>query len=396
MDVVQRIKAFDAGRNPELLQVKYASMRESGFAFFRGTAHLFHERLRRDRLTRSAPRVWSCGDLHLENFGSYRAANGLAHFDITDFDQAALAPANWELVRMLASLHVAGDKFDMKRQKARRLCEVFLQAYASALAGGKAYWVEREIAQGLLRTLLDGLRKESAGKLVDERTELRGRKRVLRLDKDKALPVTAAQRKAVTAFMESFAKAQTDPAFFHMLDVAQRVSGLGSLGLERYVVLVRGESRDGNGLLDLKQSRPSSLAGQLKRQPRWLSEAHRVVALQNRLQAAPPAFLQPVLLDERAFVLRSLQPSGDRISLKRVQKPDSDLEQALGTLGSLVAWAQLRSGGREGSAIADELIEFGRLKKWREPLLDDAEDCAEKARRDAATFNAAFDDGAFA
>ena len=123
MDVIQRIKAFDAGRNAELLQVKYASMRESGFAFFRGTAHLFHERLGRDRLTRSAPRVWTCGDLHLENFGGYGAANGLAHFDITDFDQAALAPANWELVRMLASIHVGGDQFEMKRAKARRLCE---------------------------------------------------------------------------------------------------------------------------------------------------------------------------------------------------------------------------------------------------------------------------------
>ena len=128
MDVIQRIKAFDAGRNAALLQVKYACMRDSGFAFFRGTAHLFHERLGRDRLTRSTPRVWSCGDLHLETFGGYDAANGLAHFDITDFDQAALAPDNWELVRMLAGIHVAGDQFDMKRAKARRLCEIFVQA----------------------------------------------------------------------------------------------------------------------------------------------------------------------------------------------------------------------------------------------------------------------------
>lgn len=396
MDVIQRIKAFDAGRNAELLQVKYARMRESGFAFFRGTAHLFHERLGRDRLTRSAPWVWSCGDLHLENFGGYCAANGLAHFDITDFDQAALAPATWELVRMLASIHVAGDPFEIKRAKARRLCEIFVQAFASALAGGKAYWIEREIAQGLVRRLLDGLRKEADGRLVDERTEMRGRKRVLRLDKDKALPVNAAQRKAVTAFMESFAKTQNDPATFHLLDVAQRVSGLGSLGVERYVLLVRGDSRDGNALLDLKQARPSSLAGELKRQPRWLTEAHRVVALQNRLQAVPPAFLQPALLDETAFVLRSLQPSADRISLKGVKKADSELEQALGTLGQLVGWALLRSAGREGSAIADELIEFGRTKKWREPLLDDAEACAQKARDDAAMFNTAFDDGAFA
>src|SRR5487761_2778686 len=68
MDVVCRIRTFNAGRDPERLQLKYRAMRGSAFAFLRGTCHLFYDRLPSGGVFKSAPRVWVCGDLHLENF----------------------------------------------------------------------------------------------------------------------------------------------------------------------------------------------------------------------------------------------------------------------------------------------------------------------------------------
>lgn len=38
-------------------------------------------------------------------------------------------------------------------------------------------------------------------------------------------------------------------------------------------------------------------------------------------------------------------------------------------MGELAAWGQLRSSGRQGSATADELIEFANTSKWQEALL---------------------------
>ena len=43
----------------------------------------------------------------------------------------------------------------------------------------------------------------------------------------------------------------------------------------------------------------------------------------------------------------------------------------------------------------DELIDFGRRRKWRERLLDAAEAMARQVERDAATYAAAHDDGVF-
>ncbi|HEY2607653.1 MAG TPA: DUF2252 family protein, partial [Paraburkholderia sp.] len=105
-DIEKIIARFNAGRDPERLAMKYKAMRGSPFVFLRGTCHLFYERLPRDKVLDDAPPVWICGDLHLENFGSYKADNRLIYFDNNDFDEACLAPALYELVRLLTSVLV--------------------------------------------------------------------------------------------------------------------------------------------------------------------------------------------------------------------------------------------------------------------------------------------------
>jgi hypothetical protein len=72
----------------------------------------------------------------------------------------------------------------------------------------------------------------------------------------------------------------------------------------------------------------------------------------------------------------------------------SDWTLLVQTLGQLVAWAQLRSSGRDGSAIADELMHFGASPDWSEHLLQASVDAAQQVRADATLFNAAYDAGA--
>src|SRR5438093_6176641 len=50
------ILRFNEGRDPERLDMKYEAMRQSPFAFFRGTCHLFWEDWPRDSPLDSAPR----------------------------------------------------------------------------------------------------------------------------------------------------------------------------------------------------------------------------------------------------------------------------------------------------------------------------------------------------
>ncbi|MEO8937997.1 MAG: DUF2252 family protein [Burkholderiaceae bacterium] len=396
-DLIELLKADNAGRDPERLTLKWALMKGNPFAFLRGTCRLFYERLPRAGVFKSAPPVWICGDLHLENFGSYKADNRLVHFDLNDFDEAVLAPASWELVRMLTSIRIAGDALSASREQARALPGAFLDSYATALVGGKAYWIERETADGLVRSLLDGLRERTRTAFLDGRTIIKSRRRHLKVDGRRALAATDAQRTAVKDVLGKFARSQPEPGFYQVLDVTRRIAGTGSLGVDRYAILVEGKgSLHGNYLLDLKEAKPSSLLPRLRQdQPRWKSEAERIVTLQRRMQAVSMAFLHPVDMGGRSYVLRGLQPAEDRVTFGRAALADGGLAHTLATMGRLVAWAQLRSSGRQGSATADELIDFGRRDKWRRRLLELSEECTAQCRKDSAAFDKALAAGAF-
>ncbi len=396
-DVIHAIQTFNAGRDPERLALKYANMRASPFVFLRGTCHLFYRRLPDAPVLAEAPAVWCCGDLHLQNFGSYKGDNRLVYFDINDFDESALAPASWDLVRFLASVLVGAGSMDVKKKEAGELCDAFLDGYCQTLVSGKAGWVERETAHGLIGDLLGSLKGRLRPAFLDSRTELKGKRRRLRVDNGKALPASDEARAAVTQLIGGLAESRDDPRFYEVLDVARRIAGTGSLGVDRYVILVRGkDSPDGNYLLDLKETLPSSLTPYLKTpQPAWKTQAERVVEVERRMQAVPAAFLQPIRVAKRDYVLRDLQPTSDRISLDEGRSGFDAVRGVVTEMGRILASAQLRSGGRDGSAIADELIAFGQ-GAWRTALLGAARECAGQVEMDWAAYCTAYDDGAFA
>jgi uncharacterized protein (DUF2252 family) len=314
-----------------------------------------------------APTAWCSGDLHVQNFGTYHGDNGLTYFDINDFDEAALAPCDWEVLRLVTSILVACPALGVSKTAAKDLAMTALQAYRSELATGKVRWIERKTATGAIGQLMTELKKRSLVRMLDRRTVLKKGRRALDMNPARSLPVSAKVRTDVERFVRDYGKNSGDPAFYTLLDVARRVSGTGSLGLARFVLLVEGAgSPDGNALLDLKAAMPSSLADVSPvRQPRWSDEAHRIVAVQQRCQAIAPARLSAVTFAGQPFVLKELQPTADRLELAQVSKDADALRHAIESMARLAAWAQLRSAGRDGSVSADALIAFaGASDAW--------------------------------
>jgi len=397
MKIVNRILKANQHRDPERLALKFKAMRSNSFAFFRGTCHLFYDRLPKIGISKSEPRTWCCGDLHLQNFGSYKGDNRLVYFDLNDFDEAALAPVSWELARMITSILVSARSYDFSNDDAKKLSKQFLKAYVESLLTGKARWVERETAQGLVRDLLSQLQQRSRADFLDARTYKKHQRRHFILDNKKSMPVLEAQRAQITEFMERFALSQPHPEFYQVLDIARRVAGTGSLGLERYAILVAGKgSPDQNYLLDLKEARPSAIAKHLPAiQPVWKTEAERIVTLQRRMQAVSMAFLYPQVIDNKSYVLQALQPFEDRVPLAKHHHQIEHLSGVVTIMGQCLAWAQLRSSGRQGSAIADELIEFAAHKKWCSRLLELSFELTIQVMDDWKTYVEAYDQNIF-
>jgi len=248
-----------------------------------------------------------------------------------------------------------------------------------------------DTAPKVIEDLLSRKTQVKRRELLEERTDLdrENQMRSLKIDFKKAQPISEQQRQKVESFLKVFADQQPNPQFFKLLDAAQRIAGKGSLGIERYVLLVEGKgSPDGNYLLDLKKSLPSSLTPYIIwEQPKWKSEADRIVSIQKRSQAMPIAFLHSVATEKDSFVLRELQSTLSPTDHLKIEKwDDKHSEQLMRALGQVVAWSHLRSSGRQGSAIVDQLIDFASKSKWKAEVMEYAKTYSQQVHQDWKEF----------
>jgi uncharacterized protein (DUF2252 family) len=362
---IEKIIEHHRCRDQERVQIKFANMKKDPFAFMRGTCHLFYQDLPVESLPKS-PAAWLCGDLHMQNFGSFMGANGQFYFDINDFDESALGPALFDIARLTTSILVAAESIKVEPVDAARLCHVFIKSYQEALRDGKARWVEKDTADGMIEDLLKSLKCRDRNEFVNNRIEKVNGNHLIRTDGIKALPADSAVKETIAAVIRDFAQKNRIPNLQHIIDVARRIAGSGSLGVERFIILTVSDSGPEEFyLFDLKQSRASSLVPFIQiHQPVWKNESERAVSIQGMMQAISPGLLLPVEFDSSYYTLKELQTTDDRVNIAKWNGKINRLEGVLRAMGQIVAWAQLRSSGRMGSAIADEFIDFGHDAGW--------------------------------
>ena len=120
-----------ANRLPIIRQdiaLKHTHMAEAVFPFFRATFY---------RWLQHWPEV--CGDLHVENFGTWRDEEGHLIWGVNDLDEAWPASYALDLVRLITSAYLAisGEHLSLTRREAAEAIE---EGYRDALAaGGKAF-----------------------------------------------------------------------------------------------------------------------------------------------------------------------------------------------------------------------------------------------------------------
>ncbi len=156
MDIVQATRAYDvwlakelknrglAPIAPDVARKHRRMARDGTFAFLRATyyrwAQLWPERC--PGLAR-APRVLAIGDLHLENFGVWRDAEGRLCWGINDFDEVHTLAYTNDLVRLAASGVLAAEAGVFKSAPGA-VARAVLGGYTERLAAGGAPFVLEE------------------------------------------------------------------------------------------------------------------------------------------------------------------------------------------------------------------------------------------------------------
>lgn len=389
MELLERIIAFNTGLLADMLELKYEAMAENAFRFFRGTCQLFYEDLSKAPSLPLSPLAWICGDLHIENFGSYKGDNKLVYFDLNDFDEALLAPAAYELVRMVTSIFVAFEQLKIGPKKARRMTELYLRSYSATLAQGKAKSIEPRTARGIVCDFLKAAERSTYKELLEKRTTGEKKKLVLSLEDERHFKLDKKLRAELSAHIQQWVNSSSDgPYNYEVKSVVFRLAGTGSIGLKRYLFLLKSTNTKRHYLLlDMKQCKAASPSAFVPvQQLQWNSEAERVTGIQRRMQNVSAFLLSHTAFRGESYLIQELQPVKDSIKFKLLKDDYRGMYQVIDDMGMLTASAQLRSSGMQGSSNIDDLMAFGRSADWQEPLLQYALAYAGQVRRDYQSF----------
>ncbi|HZZ74338.1 MAG TPA: DUF2252 family protein, partial [Puia sp.] len=275
----KRIELFNQGRIPDMLRVKYKLMEGDAFRFFRGSNHLFFEDLAVNNPLPPSPISWLCGDLHLENFGSFKGDNRLVYFDMNDFDDALLGPAVCDVARLVCSIFIAFESLQIEEDKAVNMGKLFLKIYSETLEKGKARYIEPQTAKGIVYKFLTAVSKRKDKQILRKRTIVKKDSLSILLAHPRHFALDSGLKKELIVYLNDWLQNNSyTPYNFEVQDVAFRMAGTGSLGLKRYLFLLRSNNREGKHMLmEMKQSMEPAPKKYIKtQQPQWTSESERV------------------------------------------------------------------------------------------------------------------------
>lgn len=144
------------------LDEKHRTMAEEPFAFMRATFYLWAVRWpERCADVAGAAEVGGVGDLHIENFGTWRDSEGRLVWGVNDFDEATVLPYTSDLVRLATSAILARDHDDVS-VGAGRACKAIMAGYREGFRSethpfvlAEAHTRMRGMATGVLRNPVD-------------------------------------------------------------------------------------------------------------------------------------------------------------------------------------------------------------------------------------------------
>ncbi len=326
-DPVDVVMAVAASRQARLIPLRTARMAVSPFTFYRGAAQLMATDLGRHPHTGIYAQM--CGDAHLSNFGIYASPERTPVFDINDFDETSQGPWCWDLKRLTTSFVLAARE-NGQAGRSEEAVRTAAGAYVAALNEMAGLgWLERRhrmvhadapVASGVVWTgkmtaivnqVVSKAVKRTQAWTVGKYTEVVDGAPRLRLDPPVITAVSRRTAAAVTASLRLYLESLSPErrAYlrgYHVVDVAHKVVGVGSVGTYDYIVLLMGDGMRDQLLLQVKEAELSAVKTALGEKPR-LAYGERVVVGSWLMQGISDPFLGWTQLHGRSFYVRQLK-----------------------------------------------------------------------------------------
>ena len=390
------LKAAVAGRQAEILPLRWGRMCESAFKFYRGTAALMAGDLR--PMPTAGLQAACCGDTHLMNLGAYADPDGGLLFDLNDFDECCEGPFEWDLKRLCASFVLGGRESG----HGEAACKDAVQGLVRSWREGLHRFAElpaRELARFEIRStdghlhlepIFEQAARDTPQKLLAKATApdatgfarfIEKRPGLRPLEDDEVRPILAAW----PSYLDSLPPGPRQTlGRYRPYDFAHRAAGCGSLGVRDLLVLCVGISAEDALFLEFK-AQPGSC---------WKASApgtHRgreVAEGVQRMQTWSDHYLGWATVDGAPFLVR--QWSDHKASIEVELLAGETLRHYAELCGLVLAKAQARSGD---AAMLSGYA--GHADKLDGALAEFAMAYADQATRDWEAFKTLVREGRF-
>jgi len=415
------LRAQDDARVKDLVPIRYGRMSASAFKFYRGSAAIMAYDLASQKWTPGHTQI--CGDAHLSNFGVFASPERDLVFDVNDFDETLPGPFEWDVKRLVASFVLAARDRGFKRKEARVAVREALQAYRRVIAelaqmGTLDIWytkideqlllnavseMGKDLGKGKAKALksatekaatnFDAARRKTSMKAARQLTEVVDGHYQFREEPPllSRLAITAEYRGRVQKAFSGYRATLPDDRRrllerFHMVDMAQKVVGVGSVGTRAGILLLEGRDSSDPLVMQFKEATSSVLEPYVGASTAS-QHGQRVVDGQRYMQAASDIFLGWVRGDGgRDFYVRQLKDMKGSADIETIQP------MGLTAYARLCGGTLARAHARGGDVIAIDAY-IGTDETFIESLEEFAQVYADQAEQDFGQLKQAIADG---
>jgi uncharacterized protein (DUF2252 family) len=311
-------------------------------------------------------RVQACGDCHASNFCGFASPERRLLFDTNDFDETLQAPWEWDVKRLAASIVLASRELGMSDKRCGDAVLAMARSYRKhmreyAYMRALEVWyshMDAEVFVEEAKAAASKKRWEQAEEKARHQTAehifpeiadvINGRTRIVDHPPLVYHPQESdSMRKHVTHMFHEYRETLPEGRRmildrYHIIDVAWKVVGVGSVGTRCAIALLMAGEHDPM-LLQFKQAFGSVLDPYAGKSP-YSNHGERVVTGQRMLQSASDVFLGWTRDEEgRDYYFRQLRDMKMKIDLENMTK--GDWLEYVEICGWTLARAHVRTGG---------------------------------------------------
>lgn len=412
---IEWLKKQEESRVSELIPIRHERMAQSAFAFYRGAAIIMAADLAKTKST--GIYVQSCGDAHIANFGIFASPERRLVFDINDFDETLPAPWEWDVKRLLTSVEICGRNRQFTKEQRDTTVLTAASVYRHAMLsfsdrGTLDVWYDHldidsalmnhadqlsDRVQKMIQKTLKKAQSKNRTAAFTKFTEQADGKIQIISNPPTLVPLRDMQENGISPEAQSHflgmllhqyrmslpRERRTLIDQYTPVDIARKVVGVGSVGMEAWIIVMEGTDANDPLILQIKEAQASVMEPYAGKSV-FIEHGRRVVEGQRAIQTAGDILTGWVRLPDKKdgfkdYYVRQLWDDKGSFNLDKIT-PDE-----LTDLASLCAWTLAHAHAKTGNRhkIAGYL---GKGKVFDQAMLSFAQAYADQNEEDYQMF----------